>query len=61
MHICDDGHSEVVYTVDECPVCKATKELAAVEKRESKKEEQIYELEGTIADLSFKLEECQNA
>lgn len=27
MHVCDDGHDEIVYTDSNCPLCKAMKEI----------------------------------
>lgn len=60
MHVCDDGHDDVAYTVNRCPVCDVMKERDALETKLAERDETIDQLEGTVADLDFKLEECQN-
>jgi len=44
MNLCGDGHDEVCYEAEECPVCKLQRTVA-------EREEEISELEQEIEDL----------
>ena len=61
MNTCDDKHDEVVYTVPVCPVCAVKKERDDLEVKLAARDEKINELEGTVADLDYKLDQLNNA
>lgn len=42
MRMCDDGHEEVVYECRECPLCKAMREIAELERENSELKDELY-------------------
>jgi hypothetical protein len=50
---------DIAYNSPECPVCKATKILEEKDKEVAMRDEEIWNLEGKVADLDYRLEQCQ--
>ena len=59
MYICDDGHDEVVYNTNDCPLCKLMKEIDDLNEKLSDKDDIIESLEDEINDLNRDIEKLQ--
>lgn len=60
MKLCAEYHDEIVFDSGPCPLCAMVKERDELSVKLAEKDEKIDQLEGTVADLDYKLEECQN-
>jgi hypothetical protein len=56
MKLCQNNHNAIVFTDEHCPLCKHINALAEKDKAIEKLDHTIWGLEGTVADLEFKLE-----
>ena len=52
MYVCDDGHEEIVYAGNDCPLCNANNKISGLE-------DDIDELKGKINDLESDLDDAQ--
>jgi hypothetical protein len=59
MKICEKNHEVIAFETDHCPLCKHTNALLEKDKELAEKDEKIWELEGTVADYNYRLEQCQ--
>ena len=56
MKLCKNNHNAIAFTDEHCPLCKANHAIKEMGKTTEKLDRTIWGLEGTVADLEFKLE-----
>ncbi len=50
MKICEDGHSEIVFDDNKCPICRAISQIDELEIEVKELKEEIYELKKKEAE-----------